>query len=75
MELTTTESMLQLSSIKEAEKISELTFNFLTNADLVKFAKFQPLESVNNEMIVQANDIVQNTIPQEPAPVEEQVNV
>jgi len=75
MELTTTESMLQLSSIKEAENISELTFNFLTNADLVKFAKFQPLESVNNEMMTQANDIVQNTIPQEPAPVEEQVNV
>ena len=75
MELTTTESMLQLSSIKEAKNISGLTFNFLTNADLVKFAKFKPLESVNNEMMVQANDIVQNTIPQEPAPVEEQVNV
>ncbi|MCH7516900.1 MAG: hypothetical protein IIB08_07240, partial [Bacteroidetes bacterium] len=75
MELTTTESMLQLSNIKEAINISDLTFNFLTNADLVKFAKFQPLESVNNEMMVQANDIVQNTIPQEPAPVEEQVNV
>lgn len=75
MELTTTESMLQLSSIKEAENISELTFNFLTNADLVKFAKFQPLESVNNEMMVQANDIVQSTILREPAPVEEQVNV
>ncbi|MCH7723804.1 MAG: hypothetical protein IIC76_10825 [Bacteroidetes bacterium] len=75
MELTTTESMLQLSSIKEAENISDLTFNFLTNADLVKFAKFKPLESVNNEMMTQANDIVQNTIPQEPAPVEEQVNV
>jgi len=75
MELTTTESMLQLSSIKEAKNISDLTFNFLTNADLVKFAKFQPLESVNNEMMTQANDIVQNTIPQEPAPVEEQVNV
>ena len=75
MELTTTESMLQLSNIKEAVNISDLTFNFLTNADLVKFAKFQPLESVNNEMMTQANDIVQNTIPREPARVEEQVNV
>ena len=75
MELTTTESMLQLSNIKEAVNISDLTFNFLTNADLVKFAKFQPIESVNNEMMTQANDIVQSTIPREPAPVEEQVNV
>ena len=75
MELTTTESMLQLSNIKEAVNISDLTFKFLTNADLVKFAKFKPLESVNNEMMIQANDIVQSTIPREPAPVEEQVNV
>ena len=75
MELTTTESMLQLNNIKEAENILDLTFNFLTNADLVKFAKFRPLESVNKEMMIQANNIVQSTIPQQPALVEEQVNV
>jgi hypothetical protein len=77
MELTTSESMQKLEKIKEAENILGITNDFLSNADLVKFAKFQPLESVNEEMMKQANDIVTKTIPSEPVVVEqeEEVNV
>ena len=77
MELTTSESMQKLGQIKEAENILGITNDFLSNADLVKFAKFQPLESVNEEMMKQANDIVTITIPREPVVVEqeEEVNV
>ncbi|UCH64480.1 MAG: hypothetical protein JSW63_07540 [Ignavibacterium sp.] len=63
MELPTTESLDQLRSIKEAKNITDLTFDFLSNADLVKFAKFQPLQSVNEEMMTQARDIIRETIP------------
>jgi hypothetical protein len=62
LELTTSETMLHLRGIKESEKILDVTFDFLSNADLVKFAKFQPLESVNEEMMKQARNIVQSTI-------------
>ena len=77
MELTTSESMQKLEKIKEAENILGITNDFLSNADLVKFAKFQPLESVNEEMMKQANDIVTKTVPREPVVVEqeEEVNV
>lgn len=63
MELPTTESINRLRNIKEAENITELTFDFLSNADLVKFAKFQPLQSVNEEMMTQARNIIRETIP------------
>lgn len=75
MELTTSESIQQLRSTKEAENIIDLTFDFLSNADLVKFAKFQPLQSVNEEMMSQARNIVQNTIPASSLLREEEVSV
>ena len=76
MELTTSESIDQLRKIKEAENVSDLTFDFLSNADLVKFAKFQPLQTVNEEMMTQARNIVQATAPKASVPVaEEEVNV
>lgn len=62
LELTTTETMMQLRNIKESEIIHGSTYEFLSNADLVKFAKFQPLDSVNVEMMNQAREIVQKTI-------------
>ncbi|MGB5847269.1 MAG: hypothetical protein WBH40_02210 [Ignavibacteriaceae bacterium] len=73
MELTTTETILHLNSIKEKDIILDITYNFLSNADLVKFAKFQPLESVNEEMMKQAKEIVQSTIPQKPVINEEEI--
>ncbi|MFC2102934.1 hypothetical protein ACFLSS_00730 [Bacteroidota bacterium] len=62
LELTTTETMQHLKNIPDSEIIHDITFNFLSNADLVKFAKFQPVESVNEEMMNQAKEIVQKTI-------------
>lgn len=62
LELTTTETMKYLKIINDSEIIHDVTLNFLSNADLVKFAKFQPVESVNEEMMNQAKEIVQKTI-------------
>ena len=65
--------MQQLHKVSAAEKILEETNQFLNNADLVKFAKFNPLPSVNDEMMKQAKDIVTKTIPKEPEKVAEEV--
>ena len=73
MELTTTETIHHLKSIKEKEKILDITYDFLSNADLVKFAKFQPLEQVNEEMMKQAKEIIHSTIPQKPVITEEEI--
>jgi hypothetical protein len=73
MELTTTETIHHLKGIKEKEIILDITYDFLSNADLVKFAKFQPLESVNEEMMKQAKEIIQSTIPQKPVITEEEI--
>jgi hypothetical protein len=73
MELTTTETIHHLKGIKEKDIILEITYNFLSNADLVKFAKFQPLETVNEEMMKQAKEIIQSTIPQKPVITEEEI--
>ncbi len=73
MELTTTETIQHLKGIKEKENIIDITYDFLSNADLVKFAKFQPLEAVNEEMMKQAKEIIQSTIPQKPVITEEEI--
>ncbi|MBE0572357.1 MAG: hypothetical protein IH618_12510 [Ignavibacteriaceae bacterium] len=73
LELTTSEQMQQLKRVPSAESILNTTNEFLNNADLVKFAKFIPLPSVNEAMMKQANDIVNSTIPKEPMQVEEEV--
>ena len=63
LELTTSETMQLLRTTKETEPVRDLTENFLSNADMVKFAKFSPMSSVNEEMMKQANEIVEKTIP------------
>ena len=73
MELTTTETIQHLKGIKEKDIILDITYDFLSNADLVKFAKFQPLETVNEEMMKQAKEIIQSTIPQKPVITEEEI--
>jgi hypothetical protein len=67
LELTTSEVLYHLKNIGAAQKIVEITESFLNNADMVKFAKFQPFYSVNEEMMKQAVEIVQKTIPLEDA--------
>ncbi|MGA7838229.1 MAG: LPXTG cell wall anchor domain-containing protein, partial [Ignavibacteriaceae bacterium] len=65
LELTTSETLGHLKGRKDADVIIGTTENFLTNADLVKFAKFSPLSSVNEEMMRQAVEIVEKTKPEE----------
>jgi hypothetical protein len=61
LELTTTEVNLQLREKRGAANIIDITNDFLNNADLVKFAKFKPDNSVNSEMMKQALEIVNLT--------------
>ncbi len=65
LELTTSESILQLEQVSEARNVVQITGEFLNNADLVKFAKYIPLDSINQEMMKQAKEIIQKTIPVE----------
>lgn len=58
---TTTESLKLLSKHPQGIKVIDITSQFLSNADLVKFAKYTPLESVNIEMMYQAKNIVKKT--------------
>ncbi|MCU0332004.1 MAG: hypothetical protein MUE64_03070 [Ignavibacteriaceae bacterium] len=73
LELTTSEQMQQLKKVPSAENILSITNEFLNNADLVKFAKFIPLPSVNEAMMKQAKEIVNNTITSQAVQVEEEV--
>lgn len=63
LESSTTEIMEQLTRVILPENIYKTVTDFLNNADLVKFAKYKPLPSVNEEMMRQAVDIVENTVP------------
>ncbi|MBK9097865.1 MAG: hypothetical protein IPM14_06990 [bacterium] len=73
LELTTSEQMQKLKRVPSAKNILSITNEFLNNADLVKFAKFQPMPSVNETMMKQAKEIVTQTILKESAVVEEEV--
>ena len=61
LEMTSGEAVDELRKRIGTEAIIEDTTNFLSNADLVKFAKYKPLASVNEEMMKQAEDIVHKT--------------
>ncbi len=73
LELTTSEQLQQLKRVPDAKNILEITNEFLDNADLVKFAKFVPLPSVNETMMKQAKEIVANTATSETSYIEEEV--
>ncbi|MCX8010996.1 MAG: hypothetical protein N3A61_07585 [Ignavibacteria bacterium] len=70
LEMTTREVLEKLQISKEAEPILEITKDFLNNADMVKFAKFIPMNSVNEEMMKQAYKIVEDTKQE----IEQEVN-
>jgi len=63
LELTTDETLEVLKSKSESSSVIPLTKDFLQNADMVKFAKFVPLNEINEAMIKQARQIVKMTIP------------
>lgn len=65
LEMPSSEILPVLSIIEEAKEIFSIAEKFFSNADLVKFAKFQPLPTVNEEMLEQAFQIVYKTIKEE----------
>jgi hypothetical protein len=74
LELTTSEAMDLLNQRKDTEPIRNITYDFLSNADLVKFAKFTPVVSLNEEMLKQAYSIVNKTIQLVPGIEKEEVS-
>ena len=77
LEMTSAEILAVLSYIQDGKKVGNIAGNFFSNADLVKFAKFEPMPKVNEEMMQQAFGIVNSTIPVTPEPqqiVSEEVN-
>ncbi|MBU0561414.1 MAG: hypothetical protein KKG93_17810 [Bacteroidetes bacterium] len=61
LEMTSAEVLVNLKYNEESDDISVVTEEFLSNADLVKFAKFKPLASLNESMLKQAFEIVNKT--------------
>ena len=76
LEITSAEILACLNYLDEAAKIVPIADGFFTNADLVKFAKFQPMPKVNEDMMAQAYQIIKVTIPKPKSDeVKEAVNV
>jgi hypothetical protein len=73
LEITTNELLTGLEKVPKAKHIIKITTDFLNNADLVKFAKFVPMSKVNEEMMIQAYEIVNTTIPVTEPEIESQV--
>lgn len=65
LEMPSSELLNELKNMKEAQNVFDTTRQFLENADMVKFAKFKPMPSVNEEMMKQAYSIVEQTKPVE----------
>ena len=61
LEMTTPEIIDNLKSRHVTTDVVVKTEEFLQNADMVKFAKFQPMPTVNEEMMKEAYFIVDNT--------------
>ncbi len=58
LEQTSSEIIESLTAKTKEKEVLSVTDRFLSNADMVKFAKYIPMESVNEEMIGQAKLIV-----------------
>ena len=67
LEMPSSEVLDNLSAIPKVGKVFDDTRLFFENADLVKFAKFKPMPSVNEEMMKQAYQIVRDTKSDETA--------
>lgn len=75
LEMTSSEILACLSYLEEGKSIVDLANEFFNNADMVKFAKFQPMPIINEEMMKQAYKIVNDTIPKVEQIKEEVSNV
>lgn len=63
LEMTTSEIMKALAELIKEEDLTGPLRNILELADLVKFAKFEPLPKQNEDCIETALDFVKRTIP------------
>jgi len=63
LEITTSEVLDLMNENSEAKEVMQLTSDFLSNADMVKFAKYLPMDKINEEMMKQAKEIISKTIP------------
>ncbi len=70
LEMTSGELIEAMQNHEHTGEILGITGEFLGNADLVKFAKFEPMPTVNEEMMKQAYDIVNKTKVEEEVKVE-----
>jgi len=70
LEMTSSEVLLSLKNINDTREIVEITDEFLNNADLVKFAKFKPIPTINEDMMKQAYEIVNKTKVEDEVKVE-----
>jgi hypothetical protein len=61
LEMTTKETIENLKVKDVNENVIVTTEEFLANADMVKFAKFEPMPTVNEEMMKEAYSIVNET--------------
>jgi hypothetical protein len=61
LEMTTKETIENLKIKDVNEKVIVTTEEFLANADMVKFAKFEPMPTVNEAMMKEAYLIVNET--------------
>lgn len=58
LEIPTYDTVKNLREKNIDEEIIQIVKNFLENADMVKFAKYQPMDTINEEMMLQAKEIV-----------------
>ncbi len=65
LEMTSSEIMKVLDRVMDNQQLIDTAKEFFRNADLVKFAKFVPMPSINEEMMKQAYTIVKRTRPAE----------
>lgn len=78
LEQTSEETVNELTKYSSGAKVVEITKEFFINADLVKFAKYIPMNDINELMMKQAVEIVEKTSEQtsfEEINEEENVNV
>ncbi|MDZ7766575.1 MAG: hypothetical protein U5K00_19505 [Melioribacteraceae bacterium] len=61
LEMPSSDLLKQLKEINSYDKLYLTAEEFFNNADMVKFAKFQPMASVNEQMMKEAYEIVKST--------------
>ena len=65
LEMTSAETLDELRRRNVSLEVLQTAERFLSNADMVKFAKFQPMPKVNEDMLKEAYRIVDLTKPPE----------